>query len=100
MEEFRWSDDMSEIDIPGFSKTVGPTTILPSGALALDFFLLFMSNRILQNILRETNQYAYQTLQSKNKDPSTCKQVSMEELKEFFGPLIARSVPIGLRTGF
>ena len=83
VEEFSWSDDRSEIDIPGFSKAVGPNTILQVGALALDFFLLLMSNRILQNILRETNRYASQTWQSKNKDPSTWKQVSMEELKEF-----------------
>ena len=57
----------------------------------LDFFL-FMSNRILQNILRETNQYTSQTLQSENKDPATWRQVSMEELKAFFALLIASSI--------
>ena len=55
MEEFSWSDNRADIDIPEFSQAVGPMTILPVAALALDFFLLFMSNRILQNILRETN---------------------------------------------
>ena len=92
VEEFSWSDNRTEIDIPGFSQAVGPTTILPVGALALDFFLLFMSNRILQNILRETNRYAIQTLQGKNKDPTTWKQLSMEDLKAFFGLLVAMSI--------
>ena len=63
VEEFSWNNNSTEIDIPGFSRAVGPTTILPVGILALDFFLLFMSNRILQNILRETNRYASHTLQ-------------------------------------
>ena len=54
MEEFSWSDDRSEIDIPGFSKAVGPNTIIPVGALALDFFLLFMSNR---NVERHFPEY-------------------------------------------
>ena len=45
VEEFSWSDNRTEIDIPGFSQAVGPTTILPVGALALDFFLLFMRNK-------------------------------------------------------
>ena len=63
VEEFSWNDNRTGIDIPRFSQAVGPTTISPVGALALDFFLLFLSNRILQNILRETNRYASQTLQ-------------------------------------
>lgn len=92
VEEFSWSDNRAEIDIPGFLQAVGPMTILPVGALALDFFLLFMSSRILQNILRETNWYASQTLQAKNTDPTTWKQLSMEELKAFFGLLVAMSI--------
>ena len=63
VEEFGWNDNRTKIDIPGFSHAVGPTTILPVGIMALDFFLLFMSNRILQNIVRETNRYASHTLQ-------------------------------------
>ena len=70
VEEFNRGEDMTEIDIQGFSKAVGPITIHQAGALALDFLLLFMSNGILQNIMRETNQYASQTLQSMNKDPA------------------------------
>ena len=92
VEELSWSDNRTEIDVPGFSQAVGPTMILPVGTLALDFFLLFMSNRILQNILRETNGYASQTLQAKNKDTTTWKQLSMEELKAFFGLLVAMSI--------
>ena len=41
VEEFSWSDDRTEIDIPGFSKAEGPNTILPAGALALGFFQLY-----------------------------------------------------------
>ena len=70
VEEFNRGDDMTEIDIQGFSKAVEPITIHQAGALALDFLLLFMSNGILQNIMRETNQYASETLQSMKKDPA------------------------------
>jgi len=72
-------------------EAFGPTTTLLIGALAIDFFLLFMSNRIFQNILRETN-YASKSLEAKHKDPATWKLVSMEELKAFFGLLITMSL--------
>ena len=53
VEEFSWSDKRAEIDIPGFSQAVGPMKILPVDALAPDFFPLFMSNWILQNVLHK-----------------------------------------------
>jgi len=87
VSEFTWSINRSEIEVPGFSKAVGPI-----GALAIDFFLLFMSNQFFQNILRETNRYASQSLEAKHKDPATWKQVSIEELKGFFGLLIVLSL--------
>ena len=92
VEEFSRDDDSTEMEIQGFSKAVGSITIHRAGALALDFLLLFMSNGILQNIMRETNQYASQTVQSKNKDPATWREVSMEELKTLFSLLIAMSI--------
>ena len=91
VEEFSRDDDSTETEIQGFSKAVGTVTIHRAGALAFDFLLLFMSNGILQN-MRETNQYASQTVQSKNKDPATWKEVSMEELKTLFSLLIAISI--------
>ena len=82
----------SDIDIPSFSQAVGPANVMPRESLTVDFFQLFVDNRMLGNILRETNRYACQLLQARNKDVRSWKEVSLEELKAFLGLLIAMSI--------
>ena len=40
VDSYTWSRERSDIEVPSFTKTVGPTTTLPREALAVDFFLL------------------------------------------------------------
>lgn len=65
---------------------------MPRESSAVDFFQLFVDNRILGNILRETNRYACQSLQAKHKDVGSWKDISVEELKAFLGLLICMSI--------
>ena len=88
LNDFGWSSERSDVDIPGFSQAVGPTNIMPRELSAVDFFQLFISNRMLGNILRETNRCACQSLQARNKDVDCWKDISLEELKAFLGLLI------------
>ena len=92
VNDFEWSSASTDIDIPGFSQAVGPANVMPRESLAVDFFQLFVDNRMLGNILRETNRYAYQSLQARNKDVRSWKEISLEELKAFLGLLICMSI--------
>ena len=92
LNDFEWSSVRSDIDIPSFSQAVGPANVMPRESLAVDFFQLFVDNRMLGNIIRETNRYACQLLQARNKDVRSWKEVSLEELKAFLGLLIAMSI--------
>ena len=64
LNDFEWSSTRTDIDIPGFSQAVGPANVMARKSLAVDFFQLFVDNRMLGIILRETNRYACQSLQS------------------------------------
>ena len=92
LNDFEWSSVRSDIDIPSFSQAVGPANVMPTESLAVHFFQLFVDNRMLGNIIRETNRYACQLLQARNKDVRSWKEVSLEELKAFLGLLIAMSI--------
>ena len=92
LNDFEWSSERSDVDIPGFSQAVGPTNIMPRESSAVDFFQLFISNRMLGNILRETNRYARQSLLARNKDVDCWRDISLDELKAFLGLLICMSI--------
>ena len=40
LNDFGWSSERSDVDIPGFSQAVGPTNIMPRESSAIDFFQL------------------------------------------------------------
>ena len=82
VDDFQWSCERGNVDIPSFSQVVGPTQVMPNSA-AVDFFQLFVDNRILGNIVRETSHYARQSLAAKHKDPGSWNELSLEELKAF-----------------
>lgn len=92
VNEYEWSREASDVDIPGFTQPVGQVNPLPRGSLVLDFFQLYIDNHILGIIIRETNRYARQTIAQRQKDPNSWKEVSLEELKAFLGLLIAMSI--------
>ncbi|KAM7438175.1 hypothetical protein ABFA07_012298 [Porites harrisoni] len=92
LNDFEWSSVRSDIDIPSFLQAVGPANVMPRESLTVDFFQLFVDNRTLGNILRETNHYACQLLQATNKDVLSWREISLEELKAFLGLLICMSI--------
>lgn len=92
VDGLEWSSEGSNIEVPTFRQPVGPSRVLPEEASAVDFFLLLVDNRILNNIIRETNRYAQQNLQAQSKDPSAWTEVTLQELKAFLGLLIAMSI--------
>ena len=92
MNGLDWSSQSSDLEVPTFTKAVGCSRVMPEGTSALDFFLLFVDNRMMNNMVRETNRYALQTLEMQNKDPSLWKEVTLQELKAFLGLLIAMSI--------
>jgi len=76
LHDFEWSSERSEVEILSFSQAVGPTNVMPRESSAVDFFQLFVDNRILGKIVAETNRYAYQSLQARNKDIGSWKDIS------------------------
>ena len=92
VDDFQWSCERGNVDIPSFSQAVGPTQVMPDNSAAVDFFQLFVDNRILGNIVRQTNRYARQSLAAKHKDPGSVNELSLEELKAFLGLLIGMSM--------
>lgn len=92
VNEYQWSSEASDLDIPGFTQPVGQVHPLPGGSLAVDFFHLFIDNHILGNVVRETNRYARQAMAQRGKDPNSWTEVSLDELKAFLGLLIAMGI--------
>ena len=89
VDDFQWSCERGNVDIPSFFQAVGPTQVMPDNSAAVDFFQLFVDNRILGNIVRQTNR---QSLAAKHKDPGSVNELSLEELKAFLGLLISMSM--------
>ena len=89
---FEWSSARSDVDIPSFSQAVEPANVMPRESLAEDFFKLFEDNCMLGHILREKNRSACQSLQARNKDVPSWKDIFLEELKAFLGLLISMSI--------
>ena len=88
-EDREWSDQRSDMEIPEFQEPVGPVNILPAESSAKDFFSLLVDDRMLNNIIRETNKYAKQKLEDSGKDSSLWVPVNLIELKAFLGLFIA-----------
>jgi len=47
-----------ETNIPSFSQPVGTAKVIPRESLAVEFFQLFVDNRMLGSVIRETNRHA------------------------------------------
>jgi len=51
---------------------------MPEESTAVDFYQLFIDNRIIGKIVRETNTYAHQSFQAANKDVSLWTEVTLQ----------------------
>ena len=65
-----------------FTETVGPTVYVPSDPLGC--FSLFFDNDLIDTIVRETNRYAQQVLESQQSP--TQWVTTAEEMKAYFTP--------------
>lgn len=52
------SQHVSPSTLPPFQETAGPTFTMPSDAAPIDFFQLFITDDILDRIVRGSNEYA------------------------------------------
>ena len=50
VEGLDWSSQGSDLEVPLFSRAVGPLRVMTEEASALDFFLLFVDNQMLNNM--------------------------------------------------
>ena len=57
VDGLQWSNENSDMEVPTFQQSVGPSRVLPEEAAAVHFFLLFADNRTLNNIVKETNRF-------------------------------------------
>lgn len=92
-EDLEWTDEPEDVPaIPEFRENVGPAVACSAEMSPLDYFLLFVDNRMLTSIVRETNRFAVQCLTANRKDPNSWAAVTLEELKAFLGLIIAMSI--------
>lgn len=92
-EDLEWTDEPEDVPvIPEFRENVGPAVACSAEMSPLDYFLLFVDNRMLTSIVRETNRFAVQCLTANGKDPNSWAAMTLEELKAFLGLIIAMSI--------
>ena len=75
-----------------FRQSVGPTTVLPRAATALDFFKLLFSMNIVNRIVVQTNKYAQQQYEAAGKDFESFHLVTKEEFMSFIRIFIAMGI--------
>jgi hypothetical protein len=86
------AEDEPEIRWGEFQQQVGAVNILQSTASALEFFFLLFSMNIVNDILCETNKYAFQCLTAAGKEPNLFERITDTELLAYFGLCIAMSM--------
>lgn len=92
-EDLEWTDEPEDVPaIPEFRENVGPAVACSAEMSPLDYFLLFVDNRMLTSIVRETNRFAVQCLTANGKDPNSWAAMTLEELKASLGLIIAMSI--------
>ena len=92
--EIEWSKNVDAFTNYKFEENTGPSTVMSAEKVAVDFFLLLVTNRMLTEIVNETNRYARQSLQAQGKNPSDWdkKQVTLVEMKAWLGLIMAMSI--------
>ena len=84
-EEARWTDHLSDFQVPPFQAPTGITFNLPELPNPLDFFVEFVGDDLWDFIVEETNRYARQKLANSPERLANFISVTREELKAFIG---------------
>ena len=84
-----------------FRQSIGPTTVLPRAATALDFFKLLFSINIVNTIVVETNKYAQQQYETAGKNFESFQLVAKKEFMAFIVILLWEFIDfqISMTTG-
>lgn len=82
-KEAKWTDHLSDIQIPSFTETTGINFILPSDPKHLDFFSAFVDDSLWDLIVSETNRNAHQKLSDSPERLAKFSLVTRAELKAF-----------------
>ena len=89
-EEYEWSDDNPTIKQFTFNEDTGLKIEAPDDDNPLFFFNLFVNDELLQQIVDRSNYYAARVINTsrplrKSSVLNTWKDVTLEEMKQFFG---------------
>jgi len=87
-----WSGDLSRIQIPQFTESVGPTTILDAGENELDFLFLLFPHSLFRDISDQTNLYADQLQHKLQREDRQWKRTTLTEIMAFIGIRIYMSI--------
>ena len=92
--EIEWSKNVDAFTNYKFEENTSPSTVMSAEKVAVDFFLLLVTNRMLTEIVNETNRYVRQSLQAQGKNPSDWdkKQVTLVKMKAWLGLIMAMSI--------
>lgn len=82
--QVEWKTNYEFVQVEPFTEATGPTTAIPTAIS--EIFQLFFSLGILQHIVDQTNLYASQVMG--DSQFATWEQVTIEELKAYFGFMI------------
>ena len=87
-----WSDTLTQVDIPQFRETSGPTTPMEADKNELHFLELLFPDEIYGILVTETNRYAQQLQEKLGKDDTNWTDTTRAEMKAFIGIRIFMSV--------
>lgn len=83
---WRWEKNENNRNIFPFTKRPGPTRVINGAANALDYFQLFYSDELFQNIVDFTNLNAQsKRAADREKHKGDWTDISLEELKAYYG---------------
>ena len=74
-----------------FSEITGPVRNTPEGQETLSYFQLFFIDKIIEDIVLESNRYRNQA-QLQQPSKRTCKPIVKEEISTFIGLTIAMGI--------
>ena len=87
-----WTNELTHIAVDDFVSETGITFEITNDALQIDIFRQLFGDDILAHIVTETNRYASQKLAAKPEQLARWKDVSVPELKAYFGVCIVMGI--------
>ncbi|CAC5420393.1 unnamed protein product [Mytilus coruscus] len=90
--EDEWTDALSQIDLPVFTESVGPTTAMTADRNELDFLNLMFPTVIFEILVAQTNLYAKQLQEKAGKPDTQWSDTTVVEMKAYIGIRLYMSI--------